>query len=172
MIIILTGLSGSGKTATGKQLANLINGSFLDLDSIIEFNTKQSISSLFYKYSEKNFRKIESFILNKILCNMDENMVLSLGGGAFINEKNKQLCLKKGTVVWLNTSLFIIKNRLKFDLDNRPLLKKETNIFLALSRLLNIRQSHYKQAHYTINIDDKRLKPLAIAKIIKETIAK
>lgn len=170
MLIILTGLSGSGKTATGKHLAKIINGQFIDLDTQIQKITNKTIAKLFEYYGEKNFRKIESFILEHILSLSYDKLVLSLGGGAFINDKNRSLCLEKGIVVWLNTSIAIINNRLTKDLENRPLLNKHHNIFLALCDLLKDRAPYYAQANHILHITNKRLKPLAIAEQVINVI--
>ena len=47
MKIFLIGLPGSGKTTLGKQVAKVLNVSFVDLDDAIEKAEKRKISEIF-----------------------------------------------------------------------------------------------------------------------------
>ncbi|WP_317167312.1 shikimate kinase [Blattabacterium cuenoti] len=67
MKIILIGYMGCGKTTIGKILSKKIKWNFYDLDEILVKNQKSSILDIFKKKGEKSFRKIEHFILKKIL---------------------------------------------------------------------------------------------------------
>ncbi len=57
---------GSGKTTIGKQVAKLLNYSFVDTDSLIEEKMKMSIEEIFIKHGENYFRKIEQEIVNEL----------------------------------------------------------------------------------------------------------
>ncbi len=156
MLIILTGLMGSGKTSVGKKLSSKLHYNFIDLDALIEKKLQKSIADIFNIYGEKYFRKIEFFILSQILPLITHNTILSLGGGAFTSEKNCNICLQYGYVIWLNTNIEIIYKRLINNKNNaRPLLKN--NIKSTLFYLLKKRIAYYQKANYTININNENI---------------
>ena len=83
--IVLIGMMGAGKTTIGFKLAKKLNYRFIDIDSEIEKLEKQKIIDIFNLKGESYFRRIEEKIS---LDNLDRNnTIISLGGGAFINDK-------------------------------------------------------------------------------------
>ena len=89
--IILTGMMGSGKSAVGSMIADKTECDFFDLDKVIESKENMSISDIFKNYGEKYFRDSEYRILKQIF--KPENLVISLGGGAFENENIRDMLL-------------------------------------------------------------------------------
>ncbi|MDR2007585.1 MAG: shikimate kinase [Alphaproteobacteria bacterium] len=168
MIIILTGLMGSGKSSTGKALAKLLGYSFIDLDKQIEATSGISVAEIFSQHGEPYFRNLESETLTEVLHNPNENIVLALGGGTFVASENIQLCRQNSIVVWLNMSLSVIENRLRSGINNRPLLKN-THVRETLEKLLDNRQSSYAQAHIEIKLD-KNYPISYMAELILNTI--
>ena len=81
--LTLTGMMGVGKSTIGKILAKKLNYNFIDVDKLIEKKENSSINLIFKNNGESYFRKIESEITLAIL--KKDNSVISLGGGAFIN---------------------------------------------------------------------------------------
>src|SRR5438874_1229377 len=81
MKIFLIGMPGSGKTTTGKLLAEKLKLTFVDLDMEIEKSEGRSINQIFEKRKENYFREVESMILKKF-CSSSESFVMSTGGGA------------------------------------------------------------------------------------------
>ncbi len=151
-MIILTGMMGSGKSSLGKHLATLFNYKHIDLDKYIVLNAKSTISSIFANYGEPYFRKIEEQCLEEIIIKYKfDDIILSLGGGTFESSKNRKLCLEWGIVIWLNTDINIIANRLA-NSSKRPLLQAADNKELLLKNLLKTRVLNYKQAHISIDI--------------------
>ena len=57
--IVLIGLMGSGKSAIGKMLSEVIGVPFSDTDSIIEKEVGKKINQIFDDYGERYFRQIE-----------------------------------------------------------------------------------------------------------------
>ena len=117
--IFLIGLMGSGKTSIGKVLAKNLKKSFLDIDNEIINKMNLTISEIFEKYGEIKFREMESEILDTLT--MDENAVISTGGGIILNKKNISKMKEIGVLVHLDidikTQIFRVKNT-----KNRPLL--------------------------------------------------
>ena len=63
----------TGKSTIGPILANALGWDFYDLDEIIEKNYKTTISNLFIKKGENDFRKIEYDINPRRLCSRISN---------------------------------------------------------------------------------------------------
>ena len=77
-------MMGSGKSTIGRFLAQKLNLRFFDIDFLIENKTDMKIDEIFEKKGEDAFRNLEKEITLKFLNKT--NCIISLGGGAFINE--------------------------------------------------------------------------------------
>ena len=139
-IIALIGLMGAGKTTIGLHLSQNLGYYFIDTDQEIEDRYKMSIAEI--------FRQIESNIIAEILAR-NENIVLSLGGGAFIFEKNRLLLQEKCSTVWLHASLDETIKRIG-NKNNRPLLQN-MNKRKTLENLIATRYPIYKKANIVID---------------------
>src|SRR5688572_13820123 len=126
MRIFLIGFMGSGKTHWGKQLAERLKLSFYDLDEVIVKSENLSIPGIFEKMGEEYFRNKEKEMLEK-LVDENANMVVSCGGGTPCFFNNIEFMKKYGTVVWLNTHVNVLLQRLMKERDTRPLLKDITD---------------------------------------------
>ena len=83
---------------------------------------RQTINEIFAKYGEKYFRKIEEEIIEEIVSR-DENIVLSLGGGAFMSEKTRKVLKDNEAItIWFDAPIDEIIKRIGRK-GNRPLLK-------------------------------------------------
>lgn len=147
-IIAITGMMGSGKTTIGQNLAKKLDYFFFDSDVEIEDFTKKKISDIFIKEGEGYFRTIEEDIIEKLIMR-DENMVISLGGGAFISEKTRKLLKKNATTFCLDANIETIIMRTK-NASARPLLNVK-NKRLAIENLLKKRKKFYDQADFIID---------------------
>ena len=111
--LVLLGMMGSGKSTIGKFLSKKTDYKFIDVDEKIEEQKNLSISDIFEKYGENYFRKFEKEVTLKYLD--QERVIISLGGGAFINEQIRKKVLKNSLSIWLNwdskTLIKRIKNR-------------------------------------------------------------
>ena len=67
--IYLIGLSGTGKSTVGKELAKITNLSFFEMDHEITKIEGYSISEIFKIKGEEHFRNIESDVLSEISKN-------------------------------------------------------------------------------------------------------
>lgn len=135
-LIAIIGLMGVGKTTLGSKLADRLGYYFVDLDREIEDFEKKSIKEIFASKSEKYFREVERKLAKEIIAR-DENIILSLGGGAFIDEEIRNALLEKALTIWLKAPIDVILHRLG-NKSNRPLLnnvnKREVLEELALKR--------------------------------------
>ena len=85
--IVLIGMMGSGKSTIGVLLSKKMNMKFIDVDNKIETIEKQKISQLFKLKGEKYFRALEVKTILSLLDSKEKELILSLGGGSFLDEK-------------------------------------------------------------------------------------
>ena len=151
--IILTGMSGCGKTTTAKELVKVLKDYvYIDIDEEIEKHEGKSINRIFEENGEQYFRNIEkNFIKNVLKSN---NMIISIGGGAFEDEENRDLMLSDAHVIYLSASAQTIYNRLK-NTNDRPLLKDISP--QKIENIMSKRVNNYKKAHITIDTDNKNI---------------
>lgn len=118
--VVLVGMMGAGKTAVGKALATRLGVPFRDSDAEIETAAARSISEIFARDGEAFFRSRETEVIDRLLS--ADCSVLSTGGGAFLQPRNRQIIAAKGVSVWLNADLALLWSRVK-NKDTRPLLR-------------------------------------------------
>ena len=130
MRIYLIGMPGSGKSTIGRMLAKKIGYSAIDLDAQIEQNALMFIDEIIEKLGIETFRTLESEQLSQIT---EQNAIVACGGGIVLNRNNKQMM--NGIIIYLDTDLAIIEERLKTDYV-RPLLLDNTLEDLYKERFL------------------------------------
>ena len=145
--IIIVGMMAAGKSAIGRMLAKSLNRNFFDIDQNIEDRYHIKIYEIFEKYGEEKFRDIEHEEIKKI--DLKSNNIISTGGGAFTFKRNYSILNKIGLTIWLNTNKNTIIERLKKNINNRPLLK-DVEIETYVSSLLLKRIPLYSKANLTI----------------------
>ena len=147
MRLILIGPMASGKSTVGRRLSKRLSLDFIDVDEEVEKSAGVSISWIFDVEGEKKFRERESKELINSL-NTD-NCVIATGGGVILNEQNRNL-LKKGTVIYLETSIQTQLERTLND-NKRPLLQESDNAEQTLRELKKIRDPLFEEcANITI----------------------
>lgn len=152
MRVFLIGFMGSGKTHWGKQLATQMKIPFFDLDEVISQKEGKAVTEIFSGSGEELFRIKEKETLEGLI-DEHSSMVLSCGGGTPCFFNNIERMKKYGIVVWLNTHVEILLQRLMKDRETRPLIKNiagdEMRSFIV--RKLNERRMYYEQADVTID---------------------
>ena len=141
--IILTGIMGSGKSATGAELSRQLGLPFIDTDSLVEAATGRSIHSLFAEQGESEFRALEHKALLQA-CSTGP-AVIATGGGAVLSAVNRQMMRNAGTVVWLRVTQAELRKRLGND-GTRPLLSGSTDPAQKALALEAQRSSAYASA--------------------------
>ena len=132
----------------------------MDIDDIIEEEANMEINQIFLKKGEIFFRNLEEKITLKLLDN--DNAIVSLGGGAFINNRIRNEIVKNSLSFWLNWNAYTLLGRIKknkkrplaFDLNETKLMELITN-----------RSKIYSKAKFKINCQ-KLSKTEIIKKII------
>ncbi len=158
--IVLTGMMGSGKSTVAKILEEKLQIKAIDIDSYIEKSQNKTISKIFEQDGEEYFRNLEVNTIQTLF--KPENLIFSLGGGAFENEKTRNYLLENSNVFYLETSANIIFDRIKSD-TTRPLLCNKMSIE-KITEIINLRKNNYQTAKYKITTDKKT--PTQIAEYI------
>ena len=141
---------GVGKSTVGKNLAERLNYKFVDIDRLIEKIEGCSIKIIFKQKSEIYFRKLEKQVTLREL--EKENIVLALGGGAFLDKSVRQEIQKKSISFWLDTNLDILIKRLK-KTNKRPLLYQK-NLSQTVKKIYLDRKKTYSKANFKIKCDN------------------
>ena len=115
---------GSGKTTVGKILSGKLGFKFIDLDTLIEETTGRKIPEIFNTDGEAKFREYES---NALWGLKDKaKVVISTGGGAPVEERNREFFKNYSFTVFLYTPLDEMLKRTLYRKNGgntRPLLK-------------------------------------------------
>ena len=160
--LTLTGMMGVGKSTIGKKLAKKLKCNFVDIDSLIEKKEGMSINLIFKNKSENYFRKIENEITTSELKKI--NSVISLGGGAFLNNSIRRSVKKLSISFWLDVPIDLLINRLKRS-NKRPLLYKK-NINETVKKIYFERKKIYNEADFKIKCKSFKTEEI-VSKILK-----
>ncbi len=147
--IVFLGMMGSGKTSIGKLFSKKYKLKFYDTDHFIENQLGMKISKIFATKGEKFFRNFEEKITLNIL--KKKNIVVSLGGGAFLNKKIQNEVLDNHISFWLYWNTNIIIDRIKKSA-KRPIAFNSSRNDLV--NLIKKRSNIYAKAIYKIECDD------------------
>jgi shikimate kinase len=79
-----------------------------------------SIAEIFQRDGEPFFRRKETQVIDRLLTGQPS--IVSTGGGAFMNEGNRDMISRAGVSVWLNAPLELLWQRVRHK-DTRPLLR-------------------------------------------------
>lgn len=151
--IFIIGFMTAGKTREGKRLAKLTNRKFIDLDKRIEETENQTVTEIFNAKGEGYFRKAESKTLRSL--NLNENLIVSCGGGTPCYHDNMLWMLQHGKVVWLKISMVTVLKRIAASKKERPLLKNLEGEELQkfISEKLKQREPFYSLAQIQIDTE-------------------
>jgi shikimate kinase len=143
---------GTGKTSVGRRLAAELGLEFLDTDDLIEKEARMSINEIFGELGEAHFRKLEKEVIKRVSSTMD-GLVLSTGGGAVIDDTNRERLKSWGKVICLSASVRTILARVRGQ-DERPLLSIGGKM-QSIERLLKKREPFYNESDLIIDTTTK-----------------
>lgn len=152
--LVLIGFMGAGKTTVGKQVAGRLGFDFVDTDRELEKVLHMSVPQIFARKGEAWFRRQERNLIVR-LCAGEQRKVLSLGGGAYLQEEVRRVCLEHGLVVFLDVSWdYWKKERYPRIRDNRPVLQNKT--MEEIKGLFFERRRQYVLSHASIAITNRK----------------
>lgn len=156
-LIFLCGFMGAGKSVISEQLADKLDRPFIDLDDHIEELTDQTIPQIFKDSGEAGFRTAERRALMEVVREYEG--VVSLGGGSLQNQHVLDHLKLNGLLVFIETPISVILDRVLQD-TNRPLLldkdgnpKTKDQLEQELTALYEKRFPLYEQAVISIKND-------------------
>jgi shikimate kinase len=140
---------GAGKTTAGRALAKSLGWNFLDLDDVIEQRERKSVAEIFALFGEPAFRQMESEALTALLQDRQagSDLILALGGGAFVQKQNRDALISAGAItVLLEAPLEELRRRCQAEQKARPLAQHDARF----SELFAARRADYALARFTV----------------------
>ena len=162
--LYLIGMMGSGKSSTGRPLAQRLGYGFVDADGVVEALAGRPIPQIFETDGEQGFRTLERQVLQAI--GERHSLVVATGGGVITQPENWGV-LHQGIVIWLAPERDQLLARLQQDPGARPLLE-ERDPAAALDALLETRTPLYAEADLRITVGDETVN--AVTERILEAI--
>lgn len=167
--IVLIGLRGSGKTTVGRILAEQLGGACVDSDEVIQRESGKSIAEIFEQEGEAGFRQRERDAVVRIVDHPPQ--VISIGGGAVLDESNAKSLASVGTIVWLIAPASELWKRIQRDAStttSRPPLTDLDGV-AELEQLAVSRSPTYERVA-DIVIDTSEQSPRQVARAIMDKL--
>src|SRR2546423_14821632 len=98
--IVLIGMMGAGKSSVGRCLQRRTHVALLDTDKIVASKSETSVSELFAKHGEEEFRKLETEALRSLPT--AQQAIVITGGGIVLRRQNLELLKRLRVAVWLH----------------------------------------------------------------------
>ena len=165
---------GVGKTTVGKSLSEKLNYSFIDIDDVIvdKFNIHNDNILGFFedrkKYLDEETIILENLIKrNRPIALAMENVVVATGGGIVLKDKNIQLMMENGIVIYLKMSVETQIERIE-SLEEKSLKKRFLpTIKDSGKEFMEGRNILYENNDFTVEIDNKSVEEIC-SSIINE----
>ncbi len=156
--LALIGFMGTGKSAVGRLIAQILHFTYLDTDQVVEFRAHKTIRDIFQQDGEPAFRDWERVIVEELTRR--NKTVISTGGGLPAAQANLDSLKTHSLVVCLWASADTIYERVR-DHDHRPLLA-EAEPLGKIRELLAVREPYYRQADVLVNTERRSVREVAI----------
>ncbi len=155
--LYLVGFMGAGKTTVARALGRRLGWRVADIDERIEQREGRRVAAIFAADGEPYFRQVERQVLHELLPQRE--LIVSTGGGTFVDPDNRTVMLADGHVAWLDVSLSHVLNRVPAD-GRRPLAADRDQ----MTQLFEHRQIAYSLAH--VRIDASRPMPEVVERLL------
>ena len=153
--IVMVGLMGAGKTSVGRALARHLGIPFVDSDKEIEKISGCSVVDFFSMYGEKEFRRVEEKVIERLIDTPPLVKVISTGEGAFITDAVREIVLARALSIWLRADLELLVKRTNFRHTRPQLLNTDSRKILA--QLINERYETYALANVMVETRDENI---------------
>lgn len=134
--VVLYGMMGSGKTTVARLVGQRLGRPVLDTDEVVEATSGRTIAETFARQGEAEFRRLERTAV--IAAAARDGAVVSVGGGAVLDDDNLATLRGTGVLVYLAAPAAVLEARVGGD-GTRPLLADR-----SLADLLAEREPRYR----------------------------
>ena len=131
------GMAGCGKTTLAEYLNKKFNITFVDTDRLIEMSEGMTLEDIKKKNGYMYIRKIEEEIIMSL---GNSQKIISTGGSAVYSDKAMNYLSSISKIIFINTSLEMIKKRIGFNPERglaSPSGESIDNIFMERLPLYN-----------------------------------
>lgn len=152
MKLFLIGYMGCGKSSLGRKLAHRAGYTFVDMDNLIESREGASIADIFHYAGEEYFRRLEQNVIEE-LATMQDNVVVSTGGGVPAWQDNMERMNAVGETVYLRRTAKQIASRLSpHGRQKRPKLRglNDEELVEFMTKNMAEREPYYAKARHII----------------------
>lgn len=148
--LFFTGFMASGKSRTGRALAERLGRPFVDTDVVIVERAGKTITEIFEQDGEAKFREMERNIIAEIATS-ETPQVISLGGGALTQADNLKIIRENGTIIRLWAKPEILSERIGRK-NTRPLLANlsDEERLAKIKVMLKEREKNYAHADFSV----------------------
>ena len=143
MNIVLIGYRGTGKTAVGEKLAQILAWPLLQLDDMIVGHAGCSIPEIVEESGWDYFRDLESQVV--VEAAKKDSCIIDTGGGVILRQQNVDHLKQNGLLFWLKADPDTIISRIKDDA-NRPSLTGNKSFIEEVQEILQQRTPLYQHA--------------------------
>jgi shikimate kinase len=98
--VLLVGMMGVGKSATGPVLADLLGATYVDNDEVVVRRTGRTVADILTSLGEEELRAAERAALAEALA-VPMPAVVSVAGGLVLEAADRAVVGESGFVVWL-----------------------------------------------------------------------
>lgn len=159
--VTLVGMMGAGKSSVGEGLADSLGYKFVDTDQLVEQKSGKKVRRIFAEDGEDAFRGLERQVITSLAGST--SLVISSGGGAFLDKENRQVLNSLGLTVYLKASPREIYQRIKND-NTRPILQSG-NPQEEIRTILAEREFYYDMASFSVDTED-----LSVEEVVERII--
>jgi len=166
--LFLVGMMGAGKSTVGRLVADALGWDFVDTDADVERVAGESVADVFSGRGEEAFRAEEHRAVVRA-GSRSETAVVSVGGGAVLDERNCAVLRSGRAVVWLRARPETLAARVGTS-PGRPLLADPggEGALAVLERIDSARRARYEEvATAVVDVDD--LSPSEAAAAVVDT---
>ena len=115
---------GAGKTRLAEEVAARLGRELIDVDALIERAARMDIPTIFRERGEPAFRELEELTTVGMFA-FDTPGVLSLGGGAVMSERVRDVLREGALTVWIDVDADTAWQRVRGS--DRPLAQDEAD---------------------------------------------
>ncbi|NNE68286.1 MAG: AAA family ATPase [Pyrinomonadaceae bacterium] len=142
--IALTGFMGVGKSTVSRHLSKMLKLKWADSDVRIEKNEGREIAEIVEDRGLDYFRSAETSALKEILDDASVSLI-SLGGGAFTVDENRDLLNERGvSSIWLGATFEHCWANISSSYKDRPLARDRKKAL----KLFEDREKYYCLAEW------------------------